>query len=460
MKKLIMLVLGLVALSTGAKAQILPAPSGSNDGNSYNGNLVNEPGLSYSKIYTLDLAKYDASKVSAQVIYSTVNYTSPAFVDGATSSGTVTVSNYLGLSSAAATNQFTIVSTSALGGSAIQVAGYTVINGSQWFTGATKQLTAVSLASALAAAVPNLSASAAGGIVYATATYGTAANSWTATSNTSNVTVAKAKFCCGQDRAVLTINGTALTSGSQWFASVSSDTTGTSIASAINTAFPTTLTAAEGTGASKGIISITSKLTGSAYNYTVVSSTQGSLTVKESPLVNGVTSGVTLGSKLITATAATGLNLGTPVLYAIGSNPAIGGLTTGTTYFAVPYGASSFYLAKFSSSAVAGLASDYATVTSTNTQALTSEHTYTLVPLSWSGSATFIWQASNDNSNWATAPSTGTVTITSGTSATDTLIDFGVFNFRYLRLNYTAPTAGSAAISVPVNIKQDGIGRF
>jgi hypothetical protein len=45
-------------------------------------------------------------------------------------------------------------------------------------------------------------------------------------------------------------------------------------------------------------------------------------------------------------------------------------------------------------------------------------------------------------------------------SASDLLIDFGSFNFRYLRSSIVAPTAGAMLLQIPVNIHQDGIGSF
>ncbi len=449
-------ILALIALcALPAAAQILPVPSGSNDGNSYNGPLVNVPGgQAYSNTYALDLAKYDASKVSAQVLLSSVNFTSPTFSDGSESTASMRVITTVGLSSASATDQITVTTNVFASNPTITVQNCVLTMGQQFQKGATRQLTAANLAAAITTCIPAISASATGAVVYATATYGSYANAYAFVSNSSSMTVATALMSGGADNACVTINGTALCNQRDWQAGASTTTAVLSLGNAVANAGLHLSTAASG---SLGVVYATSTLNGTAYNYSLATTSPTVLSVSQAAFTGGTNPGVTLGSQKIVGGSAA-LPLALPILYAIGTNPAIGGLTTGTTYYIVPLGGNSFNLAKYSTSAVAGLAADYATVTSTNSG--TTAHTYTIAPLAWSGNATFIWQASNDNSNWATAPSTGTVTFSSSTSNLNSLLDFGVFNFRYLRLNFTAPTTGAASLVVPVNIKQDGIGRF
>lgn len=455
-KKIKLLLAGLMIFPAAASfAQIIPVPTASNDGNSYNGPLVNVPGgLAFSNTYPMDLGKYVASKVSAQVLLSSVNFTSPTFSDGSESTASVRVITVTGLSSATATDQITVTTNVFASNPTITVQNCVLTMGQQFQKGATKQATAVNLAAAITACVPAINTSASGGIVYATATYGSYANSYAFVSNSSSMTVGSALMTGGADNAVLTINGKTLTQGKDWTAGASTTTAVLSLGNAIAGAGLSLSTAASG---NLGVIYATSTLNGTAYNYTLTTSSPTVLSVSQAVFTNGTNPGDTLGSQKITGNAAA-LPLALPILYAIGANPAIGGLTTGTTYYVVPLGGNSFSLAKYSTSAVAGLSADYATVTSTNSG--TTAHTYTIAPLAWAGNVTFVWQASNDNANWATAPSTGTVTFSSSTSNLDSLIDFGVFNFRYLRFNFTAPTSGAANIVVPVNIKQDGIGRF
>ncbi len=433
---------------------IVPAPVGSNDGDSYSGDLINLPaGIDYNITAALDLSVYDASKVSAQVIYSSVNFTSPTFSDGSESTASVRVISVTGLSSATATDQITVTTNAFASNPTITVRNCVLTMGQQFQKGATTALTAANLATAIHSCVPEINTSSVGGVVYATATYGSYANAYAFVSNSSSMTVATALMSGGADNACLTINGTALCNNSAWTAGASTTTAVLSLGNAIANASLHLSTVASG---NLGVIYATSTLNGTAYNYTLTTSSPTVLSVSQAVFTNGTNPGDVLGSKIITASA--NLPLALPVLYAIGSNPAIGGLTTGTTYYVVPLGGTTFSLAKYSTSAVAGLSSDYATVTSTNSG--TTAHTYTIAPLAWSGSASFVWQASNDNTNWATVLTTGTVTVTSSTAATDSLVDFGVFNFRYLRFNFTAPTSGALNLVVPVNIKQDGIGRF
>ncbi len=432
-------------ITSASAGAIRPAGPGA-----YSGNLVNETGLAYSNTFLLDMAQYNAREVSAQAVFSTVNYTSPSVSDGSESTASVRVISVTGLSSATATNQVT-VATNAFGSlPTLVVQNCSLKMGRDYVRGATRNATATNLAAAIQACVPAISATASGNVIYATAAYGSYANAYAFTSDNSSITVASALMTGGADNACLTINGTALCNNSSWYAGASTTTAVLSLGNAIANAGLSLSTKAAGV---TGIIYTTSTLNGTAYNYTLASSSPTVLSVSQAVFSNGTNSGFTLNSQKLVASAASGLTLGLPVLYAVGSNPALGGLTTGTTYFAVPYSATGFYLAKYSSSAVAGLSSDYVTVTSTASG--TTNHTYPFVPLAWSGSATYLWQTSNDNSNWSTAPSTGTVTITSSTTNSPLSINWGVLGYRYLRLNFTAQTTGGLSLVVPVYLKQD-----
>ena len=459
-KILAVIALGILPVTIAA-SQIIPSPSGSNGGNSYNGNLISNPGLAYSTTAALDLSVYNASKVSAQAIFSTVTFANATFSDGSQSTGSVSLLSYVGLSSTSATDQVTVISTTGLTGACLTVWNYALCYGQQWNKGATVNATAANLAAALSA-VPNLAANVGGtsGVIYTTATYGSYANSYNFTSNNTSVTVATPQMQGGADNACLTVNGVPLCQGTAWLAGASTTTAVLALGNAIAGAVSVSTKASGGNGA----IYSTSTFNGSAYNYSLVSSTPTAMSVFAANMVGGVTPGDKLGSGILSSSAASGFTLGLPVLFPVSANPAIGGLSQGTTYYVYPLSANSYELVKYSSSAVAGSpASDFVTVTSTNSQI--GAHTYTISVVPWLNAGTFVWQSSNDNSNWFTSQytgnvSTGTVTIYSTTTAQDMGIDFGVFNYRYLRFNYTAPTDGGLKISVPVTIKQDGIGRF
>ena len=458
-----------------ALAQIAPAPntsggslsiakSGANDGNSYSGYLVNQPGgVAYSQSYALDLSVYDASKVSAQLVISTVIFSNPTFTDGSQSTGSVKVISVTGLSSATATDSITIINNSFTTIPALTVANNVLTMGQQWSKGATAHASAVNLAAAISL-LPNLSANAGGGtsgVVYATATYGSYANSWAVTSNNSSMTVAGATFTGGADNACLTINGVALCNNGAWSAGASVTTAALSLGNAI----AKTVAVSTSSPGATGVIYATSTLNGSAYNYTLATSTPTVLSVWQPAMVNGTNPGDVLGSKVITASGNTGFPLALPVLWAIGANTAIGGLTTGTTYYAYPVSATQFELVKYASSAFAGApASDFVTITGTNTHV--AALTYTVAPLGFSAAfSTMTWQSSDDNVDWFTSQytgnvSTGAVVLTPTSVPQDIPIDFGVFNYRYLRLNFTAPASGAVNLVVPINVKQDGIGRY
>jgi hypothetical protein len=144
---------------------------------------------------------------------------------------------------------------------------------------------------------------------------------------------------------------------------------------------------------------------------------------------------------------------GVAVLYPTTNSPSIGGLTGGTTYYWLPGGGSSFYLAKYSTSAVAGSpSSDFVTVTSTNSG--TTAHTYAFAPLTISGIPRFKWQVSDDNSNWDDL-GVSSVTVSSySIPPAVTSWGFGPLGYRYIRLNVTAPTTGGLYLKVPVQLNR------
>ena len=142
-----------------------------------------------------------------------------------------------------------------------------------------------------------------------------------------------------------------------------------------------------------------------------------------------------------------GLPLALPVLYAVGSGAAINGLTGGTTYYIIPAAKNYIELSTTSALAQAG---DFVTLNSSST----SSQSYSLTPLAIAGTPSFEFQVSNDGSDFLAAPSTGTVSIASYSNpAADIIVDFGYLNYRYLRLNVTAPTAGALMIDASVIAK-------
>lgn len=149
-----------------------------------------------------------------------------------------------------------------------------------------------------------------------------------------------------------------------------------------------------------------------------------------------------------------------PVLYT-NTGTAIGGLTTGTTYYtalvngAPPGLQKAFFVATTSTGAQAG---SYVTFTSSS-----SAGTYRFAPLTISGTPSYRWQVSNDGSNWmdflqtseGVSVSSRTLSAYVSTGTIDTW-DFGNVGYAFIRLNVVAPTTGGLNLVVSANGKNSG----
>ena len=316
----------------------------------FNNVVANTTGLAYNAQYVIPLQSLSANYVTAQAVYSSATIPAATFVDGAQSTGSITISNYAAL-----------------------------VSGVDW----------------------------------------------------------------------VKINGDKYTYGFNWAAGASNSAAATNLATTINAdaAINTKLTAQ----ASGSVVTATSTLNGSAYNYPLQTSNSAAVSLSGVNMVNGTAPQFALGGSVFTATNGSGLTLALPVLYSTGSNVAIGGLGTGTTYYAVPLTGNSFSLAKFSSSAVAGLASDYVVVTSSSTQLLPSEHSFLLTPTVWAGftSATaFSWSISADNVNWTPLTASSVTAVVNNSSTT--FWSLGTLGVSYLRFNTAAPTGGAEVLKLNV----------
>lgn len=408
----------------------------------YDSVLVNETALAHNATYSLDMQANGINALSAQALFSSATPTNVPFQDGSQATGSFTVTSFASLSAKAATNNITVTSTSSLSGASIVLPGYVFLNGLDWATGATPAATAISIKNALST-VPWLRVSASGSVVYATATVGAFYNTMQMVSSNGNIVVASSHFTGGQNNATVAINGVVLAQGLNWTAATSNNATAASLASAINAS--TALNTKIGALASGAVVTLTSKFADSLYNYSLVSSTPSGLAASGVNMTAGTAPAFRLGSTLF-AVPANGLSLALPVLFT--GSPAIGGLASGSTYYAVPVDANDFMLAKYSTSAVAGV--DLVVITSTNTRA--SADSYLLAPLGIGGVPSFKWQVSNDNSTWSDlAVSSVTMGPTGTAYAQPPSIVFWSFGFigtRYIRLNVVAPTAGGISLKV------------
>lgn len=395
---------------------------------------------------------YIGALVSTNVLG--VIYTTATVAGSAGNSFTITTSSVPAFS----TTTFSGGSDPILRGDVITFNGNAYPNDYQWTDNSgTSNGTAQSIAALLnsfgivVATVPGN-----GSVIYTTATVANnAGNLFTLSASTPGLVIATPNYAGGQDNGSVTINGITFMAGVN-FSTGTTAQTATSLAAAINTA---TL---DGTGASVSgsVVTTSSTAVGLNTNYILASSTQAALTLS-APFVitNGASTGIMTGGKdsAYTINSATitlpnhGLSKAMPVLYS--GTPAIGGLTTGTTYYVVPFSANAIQLSSTSAVAQTGVG---IVLTSSSTQ--TSAHTYTLSPLAFTaGSAAGFWQASNDGVNWATFTTTaGSTTVNSQSfTATSTTVvqDFGIVDYGYLRYNVTAPTTGGLALKVILNAK-------
>lgn len=291
-----------------------------------------------------------------------------------------------------------------------------------------------------------------------TATSGAANNTivLSATGPNGSLTAGTPTFVGGQSNASITINGTTLTLGKDFPAPTASSTTAnmaTAIAAAIaaNSTLNTIITAQ----AVASVVNSTSIVTGTAANYTTVSSTQSQLSFSNPTMTGGTNSATNITTDIINLPAH-GFTKALPVLYgaAVGT---IGGLTNQTTYYVIVVDSNNVQLATGTVAAQNGV---FINLTSSTTQ--TTAHTFTLTPITFTqGSAGGFWQVSNDcvNGPWATFSTTsGNVTVSSQTYTaanpnTTSVQDWGPINFGCVRYNVTGPTWGGVQLKVILNAK-------
>lgn len=346
--------------------------------------------------------------------------------------------------------------------------GQSYLNGTQWTdvsgtsTGTAASIAAFFNATSTNAAVAggglgNVRATATGGVVsLVTFTSSTLNNAITlaTTPSSGGLTIGSALFTGGQSNASITINGTALTLGTDFAAPQVASTTAnmaTSIAAAINA--NSTLTAIITAAATSAVVVSTSKVVGTATNYTTVSSTQSQLSFANATMTGGTNSGYSITTDKITITGH-GFTKALPVLYSSGT-VAIGGLTNQTTYYIVVIDSNTVGVSSTSAVALTG---NYIDLTSSATG--TTAHTYTLAPLSFSqGPAAGKWQVSNDAANWNDyLVTSANISVSSQTFAavnpsTNTVQDFGFVDYGYIRYNTTGPTQGAVNLKVILNAK-------
>lgn len=278
-------------------------------------------------------------------------------------------------------------------------------------------------------------------INYGTATY--AASTFTdGRVSTGNITVVSTTGLSGQ---TLTINRIGLIAGTDYPVGATVGATATNLAQVINasTCALSSFMSAQAIGA---VVYTTSTLVGG--NFPMASTVSSTLTVSGANMTGGTGVGYSATTDVIRM-AAHGFTLGLPLLYS--GTPAILGILTGTTYYALPIDADNIYLSTTSALALAGSYIDL-----TAQHAPTTANTYTLAPLNMGASnASAKWQVSNDGITYSDLGSIATVFISTASASTSaTFWDFSDMNYRYLRLSVTGPVTGGVAIKAIIQAKQ------
>lgn len=269
------------------------------------------------------------------------------------------------------------------------------------------------------------------------------------------------------------INQTCLFDGKDWAHDTSGQSSGTalSIATAINANATLNKVVISTVSAGQTTIYTTSTVVGLVSNYLLYSSSPTALVwTPANAMVGGKDASYTLNGTVILSSnpwSPVGQNpmVALPVVYSQGVSPILG-LTDQTTYYVIPETSGAFSLATTSTGAVAGYGLLPNTSSTTipgafialrSTQTKTTADNYTLRTTNFAGSPTGIWQVSNDGTNWATYPSSGTVTLTPS-GASSTAADFGTINFGFLRFNLnTPPTGGALNLRIEPNAKNSGL---
>ncbi len=420
-----------------------------------NGNTIHNSG------WRIDLASHTATDIAAQI-----NLQAYAVIATAASTTIGLVARTPG----AAGNLFTLVSSTptALSATALHFTGgqndplqnqTLTINGTifknaySWNIPNTGPVTSSGTATSIAnliSHVAGMRASAAGSVVYATATVvGTAANAFTITSSTpSAITVAHPTFTGGVDNAVITVDGVPLTQGIDWLKGGTVTQTAAAIAAAMNA--NSTLHSIVVSTNIAGVVFSTSTAVGTLSNYTLTTSTASRISVSNPTFVGGSDSSFTINAPTI-AIASHGYATGAAVLLSTGGVAAPLPLINRTTYYVIAVDANDIELATTSARA---FANQYLTFTSSST---TGPHTFTLTPLVFTGTPGLQWAVSNDCVNYTNLTQTSlgvsvsSLTIASPWTAGSTTWNLGPVNYQCLEAIVAGPTTGGLSLKVQIN---------
>lgn len=403
---------------------------------------INRPSQAVPLTQTIDMTRWRTA--SAHVVFAASTAPIHTLTSGIKESATITVANtssaMIGAQASVTINVSSITGVSA---DSVTLGGVVFTEGTHWSVGASTTISAANLATRIDAHPDFVATSAGSTVTVKYVTYGTTGNGIpAATTDSTYLVLSGSTFTGGVNSPTISINGVTLTETTDWAANSSSQTTARNITVAINA--NATLAAQVIASSAAAVVTVTA-LTPGRYNYSVSASTTGLAT---SGFSVGLAGDVDVSNDLFSETAH-GLTTGYGVRYDTTSGSAPGGLTTGTTYFAIKFNEDKYKLASSSNNAIAGTAIN---ITSTPT-GLSS---YTMTPATFTaGSAGFYWEVSNDNTNWtrltvnSTDLSMSSVTY-SVAGATNKMWDFGALAYKYLRMNFAKPTTGGISLFVRI----------
>lgn len=426
--------------------------------------------LNYNDTPKVDLDEMQAGGVAAQVVASSATLSNATFDDGRQSTFTLTVVSTQNVVGNKGSNTVTINAnpgTSTM--ITLKVGSWPFRQSIEWNRGNTSSNTAVNFMNAVNASSNTIEVTASTPttttILLSCVNVGTYCNKAATTSN-SSMTWTSASFASGTDPAVLTVGGVTLTGGTTDqgnYILVGANVTAT--AASLVTKLNTLLSGTASFSSIAGVVKGTSTYNGATIAYTT--SRQDDLTIgpyTSSSTVTGAATGqsvsavapdYTLGSSIYVASH--GYSTGLGVYLSTGSTTALSPLTWGATYYVIKVDADHVKLSTTSALAQ----SNWPVVLASSTTSTTAK-TFTLNVPAIAGTPSYKWQSSIDGANWTDTVlnSTGTVVSSITLSAytyggASNYWDFGYPNYRYLRLNITAPTAGGMWIKVYYNIKRN-----
>ena len=430
-------ILGLAVIATA----LLPIFSRPAQAEKLEAVVINRPYQAVDFTESVDLSPWD--RFSAQAVYDSVTPASHTINSGSYASTTLSVNaTSFYLISAQASMTINVSSVTGVDGDYVTLNGIVFEEGNQWNVGATTTTSASNL-SGVIDAHPDFEATSSGSTVTVKyALYGTSGNGLPATTSDSTyLPVSAATFTGGLNRQTININGNVFTEGVDFNANISSQTTAHSITNAINTSVSSQTVTASSAGA---VVTIRANTPGFK-NYYLVSST-GTL----APGVGfpgGIASEIDIESDVFTK-ASHGFTTGMAILMANVSGTVPTGLVNGTTYYAIKVNENTYKLSATSTGAVAGL--------NLNITGITNNNQVYMRPLAFSAGSQngFYWSASNDNTNF-TSLSAVTYSSVTYSTAGNSIWDFGTLNYKYLRVNFKAPTAGGINLLIRIFGKQD-----